>query len=136
MVVPVKQGRHAASSLRKESPAMRYLACTRRGAILPRSAYRLLRRPGNADQIALRVGEAADDERAGHAVGPEYPAAAELLGTGERGLDVIDPDVEEDARLIPLAPADASVDGGRARQEARVDEAVVPGRGHGRADRV
>src|SRR5205814_2611063 len=78
-----------------EGSAMRNQRHIRRGAILPRRPQRLLGRSGDADEVALRVGETADDERSGHAVGSEDAPAAELLGTGERGLDIVDPDIEE-----------------------------------------
>ena len=85
----------------------------------------------DADQVALGVGELADDEESRFAFRTEHAGSAELFGLLERGLYVVDTNVEERLRRKALAAADSTVEAGlgtgTVARSTAVDEAVVPG---------
>src|SRR6185312_17525657 len=64
-----------------------------------------------AHDVALRVGEEADDQPVHDLLGPEHARAAELLHLGERRLDVGHGDIERGVPAVALGRlADAAAD--------------------------
>src|ERR1700722_9848380 len=66
---------------------------------------RSLRSPGNADQVALRVGEMADHQACRRSFRAHPAFAAEPLGFGQGGLYIGYADVEDDGARVGGASA-------------------------------
>jgi hypothetical protein len=66
--------------------------------------------PGDADQVALGIGEVADHQACRCPFGAHLALAAQTLGLGQGGLDVGHADVEDDVDRVVGASADAARD--------------------------
>src|SRR6185437_5831766 len=81
--------------------------------------------PGDADQVALGVGEVADHQARRRPLGSHPALAAEALRFGQGGLDVRYADVEDDAARIPGTAADAARNAAPVGSRDAVHETVV-----------
>src|SRR5690242_9182559 len=93
------------------------------GALVPRC--RRSADAGDADQVALGVGEVADDQARRSPLGAHQALPAQALGPGQGGLDVGHGDVEDGVALVARAAADAAGDPGPVAGGHAVDEAVA-----------
>src|SRR6266567_2704258 len=86
---------------------------------------RRLRSPGDADQVALGVGEVADHQAGRRPLGAHPALPAEALGPLQGGLDIGNADVEDHMAVVACASADAARDPGPVAGRDAVHEAVV-----------
>lgn len=85
-----------------------------------------LRRPGNADHMALRISEVADHKVCSWILlGTQQARPPEALGVLERGLDVGNADVEDRVAVVISPSAYAAWDSGSVARRVALDEAVV-----------
>jgi hypothetical protein len=84
-----------------------------------------LRGPGDADQVALGVGEMSDHQAGGSPLGTHPALAAQALGLPQGGLDIGNAHVEEHMALVPRSAADAARDPGPVAGRDAVHEAIV-----------
>src|SRR4051812_9875373 len=83
-------------------------------------------RAGDADEVALRVGEVADDDATVLIEGGTHdPGTAEAFGFLQSRLDVGDPDVEESMAFVGGAPSDPARDSGAISGCDLVDEGIA-----------
>jgi len=88
------------------------------------SAQRL-RGPGDADQVAFRIGEVADYQACRCPLGSHLALAAQALGFGQGRLDIGHADVEDDVARVAGTSADTARDAGPVGGGDAVNEAVV-----------
>src|ERR1051325_7946153 len=82
---------------------------------------------GEADQVALWIGEVSDDESlAGILLWAHPTLSAEALGVAERRLDIGHADVKQCVTVIACAAAHAPRDAGPVACRVAIDEAVAP----------
>src|SRR5438034_4995314 len=84
-----------------------------------------LRRPGYADEVALRVGEVPDHQAGRCPLGTHHALPAQALGPLQGGLDIGHANVEHRVGLVSRATADATGDPGPVAGGVAVHEAVV-----------